>query len=393
MPRPKTFNDEKLDILSQNVVGLHAAKLRYAGRTGDENSTNAYKNDAEVRRYADAIFAEFSTLSKTVLQKEAIRGVQQANAKRIDIDDVESIALMGQPGTENFGGLMGAILKCTPDKAPRQAIEYFKTRMGGEVIDYFRSVLGRAGSPKSAEQVKIYGAGSLQGLQEKRAGEAERLQEVVGTYMGMDASNEFGINDARAFMIALQALEDPHQSIIRQALYEGIESKDGVAKVESWVKRESKGKQGRDIKGAITQLKFAYLQLSDDELPELVVGHKDRLEQLISEPERSAQAVYDFAKSMGITLKVLGHECGLSESRISQMRANSQVPKRVIEVLGLQGRVSPAAIQVLTKKDEPAAVVAGDVTIGNSPIAPERFKTGESGIVIDGYTTDGSWKR
>src|SRR5688572_20697017 len=124
MPRSGSQKNDTLEALSNNVTNMHAAKLRYVERTGDNNLTSAYKNDANVRHYADAIFTDFSSLAKVILQKEAIRGVYLANAKRFDVDDIESIALMGQPGKEDFGGLMGAILKSTPDKAPRQMIEY-----------------------------------------------------------------------------------------------------------------------------------------------------------------------------------------------------------------------------------------------------------------------------
>jgi hypothetical protein len=325
-----------LEELTERFIMLGEAKAAYAKAHGGTTPQEAYQKDSTVKEQADAIFSGLTYLFRMYIQTndEFVR-LQYTNSSHMGWEDIESIALYGDAkDTGRFGGLMGAILTANPDRLPNEIIAYCKLRMHGEVMDAFRKRLGR----NPASHGKVGHAKPLstfsKGYEDEQSLYAADTHAVAADNALLDAEY------LRSLLQALDTIKEPYKTPVQKLLQSSIASGgidiDGL--LEEGGKHDlSKHAQGKDktLRLGLLLLKCAYLNLDDDQLPDVIVNAKRNVQEKKADWGEYSDAAFAYAKMLGFTLDDMANLVDLTASRIAQLHTQHNISHELLNLLGL----------------------------------------------------------
>lgn len=338
-----------LTLLEENVRALHTAIQKYLEKkklslteTSGEKAkilSQAYKNDSQVRHYADTIFSLCRYLIYAPLRH---CGYKENGQNLRHLDNIEFVAQFGDPEKDSFSGLMGAILKSNPNMAPQQIIYYYVQRINSEIIDYIRKFEGRS-EKNHAMKSRVYHPLPLDAPFDD--GENLNVDALKSCLIGTDNSDFLTAADPATLLLATRMLPDEDRKVVEEFITAAIDEHKTLEATTKWRMLALRNGQAKSLGHALLFLKFAYLSLHDDLLPDSIVEMKDAVAERKSSPQESAKAVYKFANMFGITQADLAKLCNISAAAISQMRSASVVSSEIINALGLQDRVNPDIVR------------------------------------------------
>jgi len=324
-----------LEELTERLMMLGEAKAAYAKAHSGATPFEAYQQSPAVKEQADAIFSGLTYLFVTSIRTndELIR-LQHKSSSHIGWEDIEAIALHGDSQAGHFGGLMGAILTAEADRSPKEMISYCKLRMKGEVMDAFRRRLGRS----EASHGKVSHARPLSTF--SRGGDEEPSFDVKDTHVVAADNALLDEEYLRHLLQALDALKEPYKTPVQKLLQSSIAS--GGIDIDGLLEEEGKHDLSRHARGkdktlrlGLLLLKCAYLNLDDDQLPEVIVNAKRNVQEKRGDWGAYSDAAFAYAKMLGFTLDDMANLVDLTETRIAQLHSQHNISHELLGLLGL----------------------------------------------------------